>query len=59
MAQQKQSARQLTDAAAAAHAAPVVDEFSRESKPTRKAHTKPENFKGDRPGFFRGARIRG
>jgi hypothetical protein len=26
-------------------------------KTARKAHTKPDGFTGDKPGFFRGARI--
>jgi hypothetical protein len=58
MAQQKQSARQVTDAAAAALLQPVIDEMTRDPiKTARKAHTKPDGFTGDKPGFFRGARI--
>jgi hypothetical protein len=59
MAQQKQSARQVADAALAALAAPKVDELIRADplrRPTKGAT--PEGFKGDKPGFFRGARIR-
>ena len=56
MAQTKQSARQLTDAAAATITTPKTDD----TKPTpkRSKGTRPDGFVGDRPGFFRGARIK-
>ena len=59
MAHGKQSARQITDAAAAALAAPKVDELVKGDpfkRPTK--GTKPDSFKSDPPGFFRGARVR-
>lgn len=58
MAQQKQSARQLTDAAAATIAAPKVDELVTANPNKRPKGGKPEGFTGDRPGWFRGVRIR-
>ncbi len=58
MAQQKQSARQLTDAAAATIAAPKVDEPAKTAPHKRPTGGKPEGFTGDRPGWFRGVRVR-
>lgn len=57
MASPKQSHRQLVDAS-------VPDKGTTDAAATKPAttskrtHTRPEGFKGDRPGFFRGARIR-
>lgn len=58
MAQQKQSARQLTDAAASTIAAPKVDELVKADPFKRAKGGKPEGFTGDRPGWFRGVRIK-
>jgi hypothetical protein len=58
MAKTKESARQLTDAAAATIAAPKVDELTKADPFKRPKGTKPDGFTGDKPGFFRGARVR-
>lgn len=55
MASPKQNNRQLVDAAVTT----LKGTTDAEAKPatTKRTHTKPDNFKGDRPGFFRGARV--
>lgn len=60
MAKSKESPRQITDAAATALLTPVVDELVNaplKVKP-RTTHSRPDGFTGDKPGFFRGARIK-
>lgn len=59
MAKSKESARQLTDAAAAAAFAPKLDAIIN-TQPARVPvkGTRPDGFTGDKPGFFRGARIK-
>lgn len=55
MAQQKISARQVSDAAAAA----LADAKAPAPDPSKKPKGgKPEGFTGDRPGWFRGVRIK-
>ena len=59
MAQQKQSPRQVADAAAAALAAPKIEDLVRGDPFKRRTKgTRPVGFTSDKPGFFRGARVR-
>jgi len=58
MASPKQSTRQLQDAAVAVIQSKGTDDLATAKPTTKRTHTRPEGFKGDRPGFFRGARIK-
>ena len=59
MAHGKMSARQIADAAAAVITVPRVDDTTKADAGKRLAKgNRPEGFTTDKPGFFRGARIR-
>lgn len=60
MAQTKQSPRQVTDAAASALMQPKIDAMTVDPIGfTRRAKGgKPDGFTGDKPGYFRGAKIK-